>query len=212
MSNRIDEDSSDLRKAVLRNNIFRSKIGSGSGREPHPKDPISHPKDEDNEGHAEQEEHDEQYQEDDEEEYEDSPLLQLRERFMQCALRSANSRPGPTVAELSTVYADASKADLFEIVTRCAGWVCFVATRPVPRGQDASAGLALFRKWERCITPGTPHADMIVRERSLDELREMLAAAFGDVESYIDDVVVEGRRIAVIKADVRPPELGKDWW
>jgi hypothetical protein len=51
-----------------------------------------------------------------------------------------------------------------------------------------------------------------LEQRTVEELRELLAAVFKDMETYLDEATVEGKRTHFLRAGVGLPDPGKDWW
>ena len=141
-----------------------------------------------------------------------SPRSQLRERFFQCAEHKPKYKPAPTLHELETSYADATKLDLFVIATICAAWMCSGARMTISKGRNAVVAEDLTNKWERFNNKDTPlwrpHATWIVETKSIDDIRYMLAAAFFDVELYIR---VEDE-VPIVQDIVYYPQDAKYWW
>ena len=223
ISNRSNKsDSMDLRRAVLKSNIRRFATSSGSASiseipaiendpdfvresselldsQPSNLTPSMTDSIEDSEeAGGDDEEHDEK-----------SIHSQLEKRFWQVVLKTADPDSGLTVPELRTSYAQASKDELFAVITACAELICYIATKCVPAGQDASVGLAMFRKWSPLLDPDA--WNRILEKGSVDGLRDMLVAVFGDAETYLDVVNIKGETRPVVKVGVGLPDAGQEW-
>ena len=214
--------SMDLRRAVLKSNIRRFAASSGSASmsetlaiendpdfvressevvdsQPSNLTPsTTSPIEDSEEAGGDYEEHDEQ-----------SIYSQLEKRFWKVVLKTADRGSSLTVAEFRTTYAEASKDEVFAVITACVALICYIATKCVPAGQDASLRLAVFRKWSRFLDPDA--WNRILEKGSVDGLRDMLVAVFGDAETYLDVVNIKGETRPVVKVGVGLPDAGQEW-
>lgn len=141
-----------------------------------------------------------------------SARSQLREQVSQCIQSEAQHDHVPTLYDLQTTYADATKEDLLAILTLCGAALCLGANLAIAKEQDVEVAKALANKWERCNSRATslwrPHMMWISERKSLEEVRELLAAAFFDMTAC----VAKQGGMLIVKADARMPQAGKYRW
>ena len=133
--------------------------------------------------------------------------------------------PFPTLADLkSAAYSDVSKSYMVAATSVCAQFMYVGAQATIKEdyaGPQAaiqdnvklSTAEKLLVKWQRCAHKETPHCGKIMKERSVDDVRRMLASAFADLQACIHIAVMENLvGCAVIKSNPGQVPVCEDWY
>jgi hypothetical protein len=82
------------------------------------------------------------------------------------------------------------------------------------KGQEIEAAEALEKKWTRMDGPQmTEHMKAVVKSRSIEDLRSMLADAFEDVKKRIGEATGdEETGVPMVKESASVPDLGQEWY
>jgi hypothetical protein len=92
----------------------------------------------------------------------------------------------PGLTELNFAYSNVPKADLFSAINISASLLYNGAKMAILKKENVSIAEALMAKWERCVEKDLPLAAKILENRSLEEVREMLDAAFLDMDGCLE--------------------------
>lgn len=152
------------------------------------------------------------------------PGYNLRTHFNECTAMMANedSRKPPTLEQLKTEYSKISKGDILSHIKQSANWICAGAELSINK-KEGSIKVAeeLQKKWSSCDSrlSREPAQSAAVRDhlkelkkREIDDLREMLADAFGDMNKRLEPASEPDRGLPTVKSGASTPELRKDWY
>lgn len=122
--------------------------------------------------------------------------------------------PFPRLADLNSTYSDVSKAELLSVVSICARLLYLGAQVAILKNENLSTAEGVLRKWQRCAHTDTPHCGQILQNRSVDEVRKMLASAFADLQACIEigGAMEDFAGCPVIKSDAGQLGPGQDWY
>jgi hypothetical protein len=110
----------------------------------------------------------------------------LQEHLKKFRQGAVPREPLPGLTELNLAYSNVSKAELFSAINVSARLLYDGAEMAILKKENVSIAEALLAKWERCVEKDSPAAAEILENRSVEEVREMLDAAFLDMDGCLE--------------------------